>query len=64
MHILGVTPLSSYKTPTEQLNMLTVSQALDTKTILFNQKKQMSGLALYLIFHRFSPFNCCLNVVL
>ena len=24
----------------------------------------MSGLALHLIFHRLSPFNCCLSVVL
>ena len=23
----------------------------------------ISGLALHLIFHRFSPFNCCLSVV-
>ena len=27
-------------------------------------KKQISGLALHLIFYRFSLFNCCLNVVL
>ena len=26
--------------------------------------KTMSGLALHLIFHRFSPFNCCLSVLL
>ena len=28
-----------------------------------NQKK-INGLALHLIFHRFSPFNCCLSAVL
>ena len=28
------------------------------------EPKQISGLALHLIFHRFSPFNCCLNAVL
>ena len=38
-------------------------QALDRKTTQLNQK-QISGLALHLIFHRFSPFNCCLSVVL
>ena len=38
-------------------------QALDRKTTQLNQK-QISGLAFYLIFHRFSPFNCCLSVVL
>ena len=27
-------------------------------------KNRISGLAFHLIFHRFSPFNCCLNVVL
>ena len=26
--------------------------------------KKISGIALRLIFHRFSPRNCCLNVVL
>ena len=36
---------------------------LDTKTTQLNQK-QISGLALHLILHRFSPFNCCLSVVL
>ena len=38
-------------------------QALDTKTTQLNQK-QTRGLALHLIFHRFSTFNCCLSVVL
>ena len=28
------------------------------------EPKQISGLALHLIFHRFSPFNCCLYAVL
>ena len=28
------------------------------------RQKQIRGLALHLIFHGFSPFNCCLNVVL
>ena len=37
-------------------------QALDTKTTQLYQK-QINGLALHLIFHRFSPFNCCLSVV-
>ena len=32
------------------------------KTTQLNQK-QTSGLALHLIFHRFSPFNCSLSVV-
>ena len=35
--------------------------AKDTKTTQLNHK-QISGLALHLIFHHFSPFNCCLNV--
>ena len=34
-----------------------------TKTTELNQKP-ISGLALHLIFHRFSPFNCCLGVAL
>ena len=38
-------------------------QALDMKTTQLNQK-QISVLALHLIFHHFSPFNCCLSVVL
>ena len=28
------------------------------------RSQKTSGLALHLILHRFSPFNCCLNVVL
>ena len=42
---------------------VTVFQALDMKTTQLNEK-QKSGLALHLIFHRFSPFNCYLSVVL
>ena len=38
-------------------------QALDRKTTQLN-RKQISGLAFHLIFHRFSPFNCCLSVIL
>ena len=34
-------------------------QALDVA-----QPKNIGGLAFHLIFHRFSPFNCCLSVVL
>ena len=29
----------------------------------WTRRKQISGLALHLIFHRFSPFSCCLSVV-
>ena len=41
----------------------TFFQALDRKTTLLNQKK-ISYFASRLIFHRFSPFNCCFSVVL
>ena len=36
---------------------------MDRKTTQLNQQ-QISNLAFHLIFHRFSPFNCCLSVVL
>ena len=29
-----------------------------------HNQKQISDLAFHLIFHNFSPFNCCLSVVL
>ena len=35
----------------------------DSQTTQLNQK-QIGELAFYLIFHRFSPFNCWLSVVL
>ena len=38
-------------------------QALGPKTTRLNQR-QISCLALHLMFHRYSPFNCCLSVVL
>ena len=41
----------------------TFFQALDRKTTQLSQK-QISGLAVHLIFQRLSPFNCCLSVVL
>ena len=44
-------------------NVPTVFQALDTKRTKLNQK-QISGLALRLIVHPFSPFTCSLSVVL
>ena len=36
---------------------------VDTKTTIF-YSKQINVVALHLIFHRFSPFNSCLSVVL
>ena len=43
--------------------MPTLFQALDTKTAQLNQK-QISVLVLHSTFRRFSPFNCCLSVIL
>ena len=40
-----------------------LKKTLDTKMTQFNQK-QISGLALHLIHHKFLPFNCCVSVVL